>query len=966
MTVRLVGELNLVALRRSIGQLIHRHEVLRTGFVAVDGRPVQRVAPKAPEGLTIEELEGDGLTAEQRDEAIHRWEREAVRQPFDLDAPPLLRTRLLRIENPLVTDHRDGLREDRRRTEKCDYLLVLVAHRLVIDLGSAGVLVEELAAGYAAAVRKRPPERGTLPFQYADFAAWQRDESFSRESSYWRNRLMGAPVGLALPPTRLPSRCDDAPKSLIRRWERGKLPQRLVTEVTTLAAQHEASLFTALFTAFTTLMARYSGHDDVVVGTTVAKVPHQDLKLIGPFTDVMPLRIDLASRPTFRQALTRVREELRSAQAHRDLPFDQLTRELWPQRHAGAYPTVQVTFDLAEFPPVELARAGLRLSAHTARYRDPRLPLAVHVAPGDPGGVGDAGLVLEAGYDDDLFSARYVADMLEQFRMLLIGIVQDPDAPVHDVPLTSPAHRRLLPDPTLPPRRRAHPLITELLRDSAARHHDLPMLEQGVRRWSYGDLSARAHALADTLRAAGHVPGGVIAVAARHKGFDLYAAIWAVWLARGTLLLVDTALPPSRRTYMINRAGARTIIAVGPESAEAAIGAPEAAVVHAAADTEAILVRTGTRPQRCSDGGAGVDDPAYVFFTSGTTGSPKALLGRHNGLSHFLMWQSRRFDIGPHDRCAPLLSLSADAVLRDIFTPLVSGACLSLPAEPAALAGDATLPLAWMREAKITMAHTVPSLASAALATPSGTGQLDQLRLLFFAGEPLSGRLAGRFRALAPHAAIVNLYGASECTMVQTCYSVPPSFAAGRVPAGRGITDVEAVVTTPGGTLCAPGEIGEVLIRSPYSSLGYLGHQETTGLLHNPFRDAPLRDDPVDLIFPTGDRGRFQPDGTLEILGRSADHKSGPAIGMGADQVNAILGTHSAVAASVVIAPDKLGFVAYVVFYEQRTASSDQLRRFLERSCPPEAIPVRFIPIDQIPVTTIGKLSRQDLPAPSP
>ncbi|MDL4777812.1 condensation domain-containing protein [Actinomadura xylanilytica] len=933
--LRLTGGLDAGALRRAVREAARRHEVLRTGFVTVDGRPARRVADVAEAFVVDARPAGD----------IGERVSQARGEPFDLAAPPLLRAVLLRVA-------------DR------EHVLVLVAHPIAADARSMRILADEVAAGYAGDAAGGRAAASAPRLQYADFAAWQRGRTFAGELSYWRDRLAGAPAGPALPPSGRTGIGPDggAPdRRPSRARERVRIPPDAASGLAALAAAHDASPFEALLAAFAVLLARFGGRDDIVVGTTVTGRGNGDLEpLVGPFDDVLPLRIDLADGPAFPDALARVRETVRAARANAGPPSARIVEELRPRRYIDACPLAAVTFDLDGAPAAGTMSAGVRFSPAEPPRADPRLPLAVRVEP-----AGGGRLDVTAVFHDDRFAPESVASLLGAFPVLLRGVAEHPDTPVHDVPLITLAHRRVLPEPARPPRRRTHPLITDLLEESTDRDRERPALVQGTRHRSYGDLSARAHELADALRSAGHAPGDVVAVATRYKCPDLYAALWAVWLAHGVLLLVDTALPPARRRAMVAGAGARTVLALDRESAAGAMAAPVETVLLSADGADVTAVRGGGRPGRPAGGRPGPDDPAYVCFTSGSTGTPKALLGRHNGLSHFISWQGREFGVGVGDRCAPLISLSADALLRDVLTPLTSGACLCLPSGAEALGGDAVLLLPWMRDAGITMAHTIPSLAAASLASLASptswpdAGPLDRLRLLFFAGEPLSGRLADRFRTLAPGAEVVNLYGASECTMVQTFHRVPPRPGAGRVPAGSGIPGAEIVLVTRGGTPCAPGEIGEAIIRTPYAALGYLDRRATGGYAPNPFRD-----DPSDVVFRTGDRGRYRSDGTVEILGRAAG-RAGPGAGTDPEEVNAVLGTHPGVAASTVAGHPDLGGVAYVVLHPGRSASPFELRRFLLRACPPEDVPAAFVAIDRIPVTTIGKLDRRALPSPS-
>ncbi|MYW05637.1 AMP-binding protein [Streptomyces sp. SID3343] len=947
---KLPGPPDEAALRRGLTRVVHRHDVLRTVFQEVAGRAVQRVLPRVACELLVDDVAATGLTAGQVDAEIRARAQHAAREPFDPAHAPLARMVLLRVSGP---------RPDGGTAREGGHVLVLVAHRLVADERTVRLLLAELLAQQA--LRDRPPAGDDpLPVSFVDFAAWQRRgidarRRTSRDLAYWRRQLAGAPTGLLVPPD-LPldphPRTDRGPRNATRCLH---LPQTLVSRLDHLADRQGVRLSTVLLAAFTVLISRYSGYHDIVVGATIHDPPRPRLdRVVAGFADTVPLRIDLHDGPTFARTLARVHEALAGAREHRNAPLHALAPRAGESR--GQQSLAAAAFGLDDAAAPDRDRPGEPATVLPVASPHPHTPLYLY------GARDRSGLTLHLHHHADLFSPAFVTALLASLRALLDRATENPVDTVHDISLLPPGQPGTHPA-ARPPRRPSPLRISDLMEDSALTHRDAPMLVQGTRIRSYSDLSQRAHTLADALRDAGHRPGDVVAVATRHKGFDLYAALWAVWLAQGTLLLLDTALPPARRTLMLTQAGVRTVLALDPESAAAALPTPVHTVVKTIGDAGTKVLRGGTRASQGAHHRAGArthgeaEIPAYVFFTSGTTGAPKAIVGRHGGLAHFVRWQSRQFGIGPPDRCAPLLSLNADASLRDAFTPLIAGACLYLPTDAEALGTDASLPLEWMRESAITMAHTVPSLAAASLASCACRDPLEELRLLFLAGEPLTGRLVSRLRSAAPRAEVVNLYGASECTMVQTWFRAPAVSRVGRVPAGWSIPGAQLlVVTKHTGTPCAPGEVGEVLIRSPHAAFGYLA-----GTGPDSFQPNPLRSDPTDRVFHTGDQGRLRPDGSLEILGR-ATHRTRHPIGRGPDEINEMLAGHPAVADSAVVETDGPAYTAYVACHPGRSATSAQLRDHLRRTCPPEAVPTDFTFLPHIPTTTIGKLDRRRLP----
>lgn len=518
-----------------------------------------------------------------------------------------------------------------------------------------------------------------------------------------------------------------------------------------------------------------------------------------------------------------------------------------------------------------------------------------------------------------------------------------------------------LPDPWWQSPVREYPPVSALVADVVAACPDETMLEHGDRRWSFAEFGARAEELADALRAVGQQPHDIVAIITTGRSFDLCAALLAAWQARAVPTIVDTAFAVEDRRRMLSQARPRTVIALGEHAREiAAHDLPSVTVVVLEADASPRFLdcRRGSE----TDGQAPKpNDPAYLFFTSGSTGTPKAYVGRHNGLSHMLLWQRQTFGVGSHDRCAHVISLSADACLRDIFMPVISGARLCLPTSTGAVGHEASLPLDWMADARITLAHSVPTTALVWLAHGGDFAALESLRLLFFSGEALSGHLARRLRVIAPNVEFVNLYGVSECTMFQTFHRLP-EVEPGIQPVGRGVSGAQALVLSPTREQCAVEEPGEIYLRTPYATLGYLGVDH-----ENAFVPDPFNDDTTIGMFRTGDEGRYRIDGVLAVHGRLRHRPRHGFPAIAAEQVSAVLDEHPSVHVSAVLVTESddvnAGYIAYIVPEADATLVVDELLMFAARRLPPDVVPTAIHTVDRLPLTATGKLDRSCLRA---
>jgi len=929
--IRLRGDLSVELLDRSLRELIRRHESLRTAFVDGGEGPRQRVLTSVPVGLEVLGSATDEASA------LREGESYSLR-PFDLGSGVIFRAGLIRL----------GER---------DHLLALGIHHIVADGWSLRVLLDELGALYSANVRGAEPALAALPIQYADFARWETarlaDGHLDPQVEFWKKQLAGAPPTLDLPTDRpRPAR----PSHLGAMVDLAVEPM-VLDEIRKLARAENATLFLVVLTAFEVLMHRLSGQEDFVVGTPVAGRTRPEFEgLIGFFMNTLALRVDCSGNPTFRELLGRSRLRFLDAWGCQDVSFERLVEELQPERHLDRSPIFQVFINhiVAGMAPPEFE--GIQVEPLEQRTSRSKFDLTLYLHEGT------GGLRFTMAYDRELFDEARVVEMLAQLMGILRLAVADPERKASAFTLGTERSANRLPDPTQEIPIRPVPTVAEAFAECVARHGERTAIEHGDRRWTYAEVDAISGKLGRWLASRWKGAGTVVAVQGDRSPMTLMVML-AVLRGRGILLTLDPNLPAQRQKLMLDESKAGLLVRIGSltgtgsgsgvgDSREVlAIG--EDGVVPAVGESEALEV---SPPDP--------DAPAYIFFTSGTTGVPKAVLGRHRGLGHFLEWQRRQFEVGPEDRCAQMTGLSFDVVLRDVFTPLTSGAALCLPDrdvehEPSRLRG-------WLRSARISMLHVVPSLAESWLEGMQDGEMIPGLRIAFFAGEPLTGTLVDRWRSLAPSSRVVNLYGPTETTLAKCWYEVPGVVHTGVMPVGQPMPETQVWVMGGSGQLCGVGEPGEIVLRTPYRSLGYANSSEETArkFIPNPFGG---RSD--DRVYLTGDRGRYRPDGLVEILGRMDSQVKIRGVRIELNEVTAPLAAHPDVQTCVVVAredvPGHKTLVAYFVPRRPDPGLPARLGEHLRRTLPAAYVPSAIVPLEKLPLTANGKVDRKSLPAPA-
>jgi amino acid adenylation domain-containing protein len=916
--VRLRGAVEPEAMRRALETLVHRHESLRTVFPAQDGQPRQVVQPRAPFPLPVSDL--SVLPADLAEREAARMADEDARRPFDLASGPLLRAGLVRLAD-------------------AEWVLLLNLHHIVSDGWSMELLFGELAQAYAAGTEGSDPELPPLRLQYPDYAAWQREwltgARLERQIAWWRERLASAPV-LELP--------TDRPRPATPSFRGGAVEFRIDGEtsraVDALARVEGATRFQLLLGAFAVLLGRWSGQEDVVVGSPVAGRGRPETEgMVGLFVNMLALRTDLSGDPAFREIVARVREAVLGAMSHQDVPFDRLVDELRVDRSLSRHPLFQVSFAVqqrGEIPPFGSIETHLEPGENgTAKF-----DLVVSVEP-----EGD-GLVGGIQYAADLFDQGTAERMAEHFTALVASLVANPDRPLSRLPglLHGEERRRVLEewsgtDVPYPPRP-----IHQLVAEQAARTPDAPALEFRGQAISYRQMDEAANRLAHHLIARGAGRESVVGILTE-KSPQTVISILAVCKTGGAYVPLDPVNPVERLRYMLGVSGARIVVSNGP--LPPSLDGLGADVVDVRAEAASIATRPPSDPAVPCD----PDNLAYVIFTSGSTGRPKGVAVPHRPLAGLGHRQRSRVGLNPADRVLQLASFSFDASVDDVFATLSTGACLVL-VEREGLMPGAPLQETLRRE-RITSCMMPPAVLP--LISPEG---LPHLRALLAAGEVLSTAVAARW---AGAVALHNIYGPTECTVVSTTERVA---ADGHAPTiGRVVDGLRVYVADTAGEPVPVGVPGELLIGGAGVARGYVNRPALTAerFVPDPFGAPGSR------LYRTGDRVRWLPDGRLDYLGRFDHQVKVRGFRIELDEIAARLmelpGVRDAV---VLVRPDPRGdprLVAWLLAPGQHPSPS-AVREHLKRALPDYMVPQAYVAMDAFPHTPNGKLDRAALPEP--
>ncbi len=985
--IRLSGALDITALSRALDEIVRRHEVLRTTFSTAGGKPIQVIHPAAGVPLPVDDL--SDLPADAQEDALRRHVQAEASRPFDLDAGPLLRARLLKLAEQ-------------------EHVAIVVMHHIISDGWSMGVFVREVSVLYAAfcegvgvgavgaglkpAPTPAPTILSELPLQYADFAAWQRawlaGPVQEQQLAYWRRQLAGSATMLELP--------TDRPRPAIQTSNGSTVSFALGAELS--AALHQlsrdegATLFMTLLSAFQALLHRYTGQEDINVGTPIAGRNRPEIEgLIGFFVNTLVLRARPHGALPFSELVAQTREAALGAYAHQDLPFELLVEALQPQRDLSHTPLFQVMFVLDPPAPHFTELPGLSLRAVDAHSGAASFDITLSLADG-PQGLGG---YIE--YNTDLFDAGTIERMVGHYKTLLGAIVEDPEQPLAEMPLLTDAERQQLLDDwnrtelATPTDRHAH----ELVEAWAAAQPDAPAVIFEDQTLSYSELNRRANQLAHHLRGLGVGPETLVGLLT-DRSLETIIGILGIMKAGGAYLPLDPAYPTDRIAFMIEDSGiavlltqARVLEAGKWQMADGGWRMADGRTVWQGTlvQLDADWPEIARQPtSNIPDSRFQIPDTlAYVIYTSGSTGRPKGAMLHHRGLCNLAEVQRQAFDIVPGSRVLQFAPLSFDASVWETFMALANGGTLVLARQEVLASGPDLLRL--LRDQRVTTVTLPPSVL--AVLEPR---ELPHLAVVVAAGEKCTAAIVRKWSAEGRR--FFDAYGPTETTVCASMALCDPSDP--RDPTiGRPIGNCQLYIVDAHMRPAPIGVPGELLIGGVNVGRGYWRRPEltaerfapdpfagetrrqgdkVTGENAPPLSPSPHLPLPAARLYRTGDLARYRADGNIEFLGRIDYQVKVRGFRIELGEIESALRQQSGVLDTVVVAWRPAGaasndadqrLVAYIVPEGPEVApSAADLRAALRQLLPEYMVPSYFVTLEHFPLSPSGKIDRRALPAP--
>jgi amino acid adenylation domain-containing protein len=874
--LRFSGVLNIDALRRALDEIVRRHEVLRSRFFSVGGRPIQRIHKNMSWPVSISDI--SDIQPSEREAEARRIAVEEAQRPFDLRQGPLIRGHLVRL-------NRD------------DHVLLLTVHHMVFDGWSEGILFQELKTLYTAFLAGQPSPLEPLPFQYSDFASMQRQrlrgDFLEHLVSYWTAQLKHRIHVLDLP--------TDRPRPPLQTF-RGtrhsfQITKELSDALRQLGRSEKATLFMTLLAAFQALLHRYTNQDDTLVGCPIAgrNVPETE-KLIGFFVNVLVLPADFSTEPTFRELLRSVRNNTLAALAHQDLPFEKLVEEMQVERDLSRSPLFQVSFQLRNYPRQETGLPNLRVAPFEIGSGLEKYDLSVELLDYDV-----QGLECRFRYNTDLFDACTIVRMGNHFQSLLEGIVANPDQAVSCLPILTASERRHLlvgwnDTKRDYPRNRC---IHQLFEAQVEQTPDAVAVGFGTQQMTYRELNAQSNQLARHLRSLGVGPEALVGICVERSP-QMIIGILGTLKAGGAYVPFDPNYPVERLAFMLADAQTkllltqRRLLEKFPQYGGKAI----------CLDTDWPKISRNSKENLVN--AAVPDNLVYVIYTSGSTGRPKGVAIQHSGLVNLVRWHQDAYSITPADRASQVAGLSFDACAWELWPYLTGGASIHIADEETRTSPSKLL--AWLAAQSITTCFLPTPLAEAVLEEHWPENLV--LRTLLTGGDKLR-RIPDKPLSFS----LVNNYGPTENTVVTTWVHLgngikkhsPP-------PIGRPVANTKIYILDGHEEPVPVGVFGELCIVGEGLARNYLNRADLTA---EKFVPSPFSDEPGARLYKTGDLARYLPDGNIEFLGRLDHQVKIRAFRIEPGEIEAALREHPAVHDAVVIAredrPDDRQLIAYVV-----------------------------------------------------
>jgi amino acid adenylation domain-containing protein len=879
-TVRFDFAFDAAILERSLNEIVRRHECLSSTFLVRDGEPVQVVAPTFNLNLLVTDL--SALSKDEREARARRFIEDETHRPFDLTRGPLIRTNLIRMA-------------------EWEYIFVLAMHHIISDGWSMGIFWDELSAIWSAFEAGLPSPLPELPIQYADFAVWQRQrvqgELLHSQLDYWKQQLADLSL-LELPA--------DRPRLGIQTFNGGReslhLPASVAAGLKTLSQREGVTLFMTLLAAFKTLLHRYTGQEDIVVGTFIANRNRAEIeKLIGFFVNSLVLRTSLERNPTFRELLGRVREVTLGAYANQDLPFEKLVEELQPERDLSRNPLFQVVFQLVNVPTAKFSSDGSDETSLDVERGTSILDIVFHMWESE-----DDGLSGSLEYNTDLFDAATIQRLLVHFQRLLNSIVAAPDARLSELPMLSDLERDTILvkwNATAQDYPQDQSLVSLFSEQARQTPRATAFLCRGE-SLTYEELDQRSNRLGHYLRGLGVGPEKVVGLLLG-RSLETIVALLAVLKTGAAYLPLDPDCPQERLNSIIEDSRATAVLT--RKEMTGVLSSSAARIICLDAEVEAICRQPASHPGQAVT----PDTLAYVIYTSGSTGQPKGVAVEQRQILNRLSWMWRAYPFAQDEVCCYKTALGFVDSIWELFGGLLQGV-------PTVIVPDTVLKdpyelVQLLSEHRCTRLWLVPSLLAVLLDTHADLKQqLPALKFWVSSGEALTSELFERFQRQMPDSVLFNLYGTSE--IWDATWYDPRAQALSQVPIGKPISNVQTYILDRHLQPLPVGGFGELYVGGHGLARGYLNRQDLTAekFLPNPFSPQPGAS-----MYRTGDRVRYLPDANIEFLGRLDQQVKLRGFRIELAEIESALVEHPGVKqASVTVREDNPGdrrLVAYVV-----------------------------------------------------
>ncbi|HZE63356.1 MAG TPA: amino acid adenylation domain-containing protein, partial [Pyrinomonadaceae bacterium] len=928
--VRLAGKLDVAALKRTLDHLVERHESLRTSFATTDGVPLQVINKRLEVELPIVEL--SALSESERELEARRLSREEVRRPFDLAHGPLIRALLLRLGEQ-------------------EHIFLMTMHHIITDGWSVGVMHREFMDLYEAFVSGQPSPLPALKIQYPDYAVWHRQwfqgEVYESQLAYWKNQFKTLPPALELP--------TDHARPLIQAHKafRGSkrkltLSKELTQKLKELCQKEEATLFMVLLAAYQVLLHRYTGEEDIVVGSPIAgRCLAETESLIGLFVNALALRVDLSGNPSFRELLARVKEVALGAYANQDLPFETLVKELQPDRTLARNPLFQVMFVLQSESIPTLELPGLTVSHTQVDNVVANFDLTLDAVEKN----GQLECLLES--NADLFDDDRITRLLGHFHNLLEGIVAKPQTRISDLPLLSESERRQLLVEWNDTRSDypAQSSVQALFEEQARATPEATALLFGDQTIIYRELNRRANQVAHYLIKQGVGAESRVGICL-DRSPELIIGVLGILKAGGAYVPLDPGYPPARLSFMLADAGVALLLT--EKQLRASFQDQNTRTICVDEVAEQIAACDETDPQR----DIGADNLAYVMYTSGSTGRPKGVAVTHRNIVR-LVKNTNYASLTRAEVFLQFAPISFDASTFEIWGSLLNGARLALMTPGAASLDELGRAL---KRYQVTTLWLTAGLFH--LMVDTHLDDLRGLRQLLAGGDVLSVPHVKRVVAELKGCRLINGYGPTENTTFTCCYPIDnPAAINGSVPIGRAISNSYFYVLDQHLNPSPVGIPGELYVGGDGLARGYLNQPELTAAK---FVNDPFRNGAGQQLYKTGDLVRRRSTGELEFLGRIDNQVKVRGYRVELGEVETVLAEHESVRDAVVIVRKDQGdkhLAAYVVPREGTAPTANELRMFLSERLPSQMVPSLFVVLEELPLSANGKIDRAALPA---